>query len=46
MTFMTFRISETVRVTGEQREPRDVESYSFEDGRLATKDVYRKPISP
>ena len=44
MTFMTFRVSETVRATGEQREQRGVESYTFRDGKLATKDVYRKPI--
>jgi ketosteroid isomerase-like protein len=46
MTFMTFRVSETVRATGEAREQRGVESYTFRDGRLATKDVYRKPINP
>ena len=46
MTFMTFRVSETVRATGAQREQRGVESYTFRDGRLATKDVYRKPIAP
>jgi ketosteroid isomerase-like protein len=46
MTFMTFRVSETVRATGEQREQRGVESYTFRDGKLATKDVYRKPITP
>ena len=45
MTFMTFRVSETVRATGEQREQRGIESYTFRDGKLATKDVYRKPIS-
>ena len=45
MTFMTFRVSETVRATGEQREQRGVESYTFRDDRLATKDVYRKPIT-
>ncbi len=44
MTFMTFRVSETVRATGEQREQRGVEGYTFRNGRLATKDVYRKPI--
>jgi ketosteroid isomerase-like protein len=44
MTFMTFRVSETVRATGEAREQRGVESYTFRNGRLATKDVYRKPI--
>ncbi len=46
MTFMTFRVSETVRATGEIREQRGVESYTFGNGRLATKDVYRKPITP
>jgi ketosteroid isomerase-like protein len=44
MTFMTFRISETVRATGEAREQRGVECYTFSDARLATKDVYRKPM--
>jgi ketosteroid isomerase-like protein len=44
MTFMTFRVSETVRATGEAREQRGVESYTFSDARLATKDVYRKPM--
>jgi SnoaL-like domain len=46
MTFMTFRVSETVRATGEQR---GIESYAFRDGKLATRDVYRKyrkPITP
>jgi ketosteroid isomerase-like protein len=46
LTFMTFRVSETVRGTGEQREQRGIESYTFRDGRLATKDVYRKPAVP
>lgn len=44
MTFMTFRVSETVRDTGEQREQRGIERYTFRNGLLATKDVYRKPI--
>jgi ketosteroid isomerase-like protein len=44
-SFMTFRVSETVRATGEQREQRGIEHYTFRDGRLATKDVYRKPIA-
>jgi ketosteroid isomerase-like protein len=44
ITFMTFRVSETVRASGEAREQRGIESYRFRDGRLATKDVYRKPI--
>jgi ketosteroid isomerase-like protein len=43
-TFMTFRVSETVRDTGEQREQRGIERYTFRNGLLATKDVYRKPI--
>ena len=46
MTFMTFRVSETVRASGEQREQRGIERYTFRDGMLATKDVYRKPITP
>lgn len=45
LTFMTFRVSETVRAAGEQREQRGIESYTFRDARLATKDVYRKPIT-
>ena len=43
-TFMTFRVSETVRDTGEQREQRGIERYTFRNGLFATKDVYRKPI--
>jgi ketosteroid isomerase-like protein len=45
-TFMTFRVSETLRAGGEQREQHGIERYTFRDGMLATKDVYRKPISP
>jgi ketosteroid isomerase-like protein len=45
MTFMTFRVSETVRATGELREQSGIESYTFRDGKLATKDVYRKPVA-
>jgi ketosteroid isomerase-like protein len=45
MTFMTFRVSETVRATGEQREQRGIESYTFRGGKLATKDVHRKPVT-
>ena len=44
-SFMTFRISETVRATGEMREQRGVEQYTFAAGRIATKDVYRKPMT-
>lgn len=43
ISFMTFRVNETVRATGEQRQQRGIERYSFRDGKLATKDVYRKP---
>ena len=46
MTFMTFRVSETVRASGGQREQRGIERYTFRDGMLATKDVYRKPVTP
>jgi ketosteroid isomerase-like protein len=45
MSFMTFRVSETIRTSGETREQRGVESYTFRDGKLATKDVYRKPVT-
>lgn len=45
ISFMTFRVSETVRATGEQREQQGIERYSFENGKLATKDVYRKPVA-
>ena len=45
ISFMTFRVSETVRATGEPREQRGIEHYTFRNGRLATKDVYRKPIA-
>jgi ketosteroid isomerase-like protein len=45
ISFMTFRVSETLCAGGEQREQRGIESYSFRDGRLATKDVYRKPVA-
>ena len=45
ISFMTFRVSEIVRDTGEQREQQGIERYTFENGKLATKDVYRKPIA-
>jgi ketosteroid isomerase-like protein len=45
ISFMTFRVSETVCATGEQREQQGIERYSFENGKLATKDVYRKPVA-
>jgi ketosteroid isomerase-like protein len=46
VSFMTFRVSETVRETGAPREQRGIEHYTFRDGRLASKDVYRKPVAP
>lgn len=45
LSFMTFRVSETLRAGGERREQRGIETYTFRDGKLATKDVYRKPVS-
>ena len=45
LSFMTCRIDETVRTTGETRAQRGIELYRFRDGRLALKDVYRKPIA-
>lgn len=44
-SFMTCRIAETVRATGEKREQRGVEVYGFRDGKITHKDVYRKPIA-
>ncbi len=43
VSFMTMKVSEVVRATGERREQRGVESYTFRDGLILTKDVYRKP---
>lgn len=43
VSFMTFRVSETIRATGMRRDQSGVERYTFEDGKIATKDVYRKP---
>jgi hypothetical protein len=42
-TFMTFRLIETDKATGVVREERGIERYTFKDGRIAVKDVYRKP---
>lgn len=44
-TFMTCRITEIVRDTGEKREQCAIELYTFKDGKIATKDVYRKPAA-
>ncbi|HEX4894534.1 MAG TPA: nuclear transport factor 2 family protein [Hyphomicrobiaceae bacterium] len=43
-SFMTFRIIETDPATGKSREDVGVERYTFRDGRIAVKDVYRKPV--
>ena len=45
LTFMTMRVSETVMATGEKREQTGIECYSFEGGKIATKNVYRKPTA-
>ncbi len=42
-TFMTFRITATEKATGAPYEEIGIERYTFKDGRIATKDVYRKP---
>ena len=42
-SFMTCRVNETVRATGDAREQCCVEQYTFAAGKIATKDVYRKP---
>jgi ketosteroid isomerase-like protein len=44
LSFMTCRIDETLRSTGERRAQRGIELYRFRDGKLALKDVYRKPV--
>jgi ketosteroid isomerase-like protein len=43
-SFMTFRLIETDKVTGAVREESGIERYVFRDGRIALKDVYRKPV--
>ena len=43
LTFMTFGVSETLRTSGAERQKRGVERYTFKHGKIATKDVYRKP---
>jgi hypothetical protein len=41
-SFMTFRIIETDPATGAETEELGVERYTFRDGRIAVKDVYKK----
>jgi hypothetical protein len=43
-TFMTFRITETTAEGATVREEVGVERYTFRDGRIAVKDVYRKGV--
>ncbi len=42
-TFMTFRLTATNKDTGAAYEDIGVERYTFRDGRIAVKDVYKKP---
>lgn len=42
-SFMTFRLIETDTTSGAVREECGIERYTFKDGRIAVKDVYRKP---
>lgn len=42
-SFMTFRLTATVKATGAPVEEVGVERYTFRDGKLAVKDVYLKP---
>lgn len=41
-TFMTFRITATRKDTGAPHEEVGIERYTFSNGKIATKDVYRK----
>ena len=42
-TFMTFRIIETTAAGDKLRDEVGIERYTFKDGRIAVKDVYKKP---
>lgn len=42
-SFMTFRITGTVKATGQPFDTLGIERYTFRDGKLAVKDVYLKP---
>ncbi len=42
-SFMTFRLTATRVDTGAAHEEVGIERYTFRDGRIAVKDVYRKP---
>ena len=43
ISFMTFAMTEVRRDTGAASDQQGVELYTFRDGRIALKDVYRKP---
>ena len=43
-TFMTYRVTGEVAATGEPFERVGVERYTFNDGRIAEKDVYSRPV--
>lgn len=43
VSFMTFKLTETRRAGGASSDHQGIEIYTFKDGRIALKDVYRKP---
>lgn len=43
-TFMTYRVTGTDLATNERFERIGVERYTFDDGRIAEKDVYSRPV--
>ena len=45
MSFMTFRMTGTLKATGQPFDTMGVERYTFRDGKLAVKDVYTRPAS-
>jgi ketosteroid isomerase-like protein len=45
ITFMTFRVEEVERATGKRRTQQGVELYTFKNRKIASKDVYRKPVA-
>ena len=45
-SFMTFRLTGTDKLAGKAFETIGVERYTFKHGKIATKDVYRKPCGP
>lgn len=42
-SFMTFRMTGTLKATGQAFDTVGVERYTFRDGKLAVKDVYTRP---